>query len=108
MLSMMLRIESTPRKASATEILLLAESSRVRSNHWVPAVMAGLSTSTMTYLASEVMRSLLIGLRLYGMAEEPIWFFSNGSSISLKFCSRRMSLENLLADWAMALRSERT
>ena len=33
---------STARKASGTDRRLLAESSRVRSNHWVAAVMAGL------------------------------------------------------------------
>ena len=49
------------------------------------------------------MRSLRIGLRLYAIAEEPIWFFSNGSSTSLRCCSRRMSFENFAALCAMQL-----
>lgn len=60
------------RNASATDILLLALSSSVLSNHWVAEVKAGLSVSIMTYLAKEVIRSERIGLRLYGIAEEPI------------------------------------
>ena len=44
----MFKIASTARNASATLILLLAESSRVLSNIWVAAVMAGLSESIMT------------------------------------------------------------
>jgi len=71
-LSMILSIASTPRKASATEILLFAESSRVLSNHCVPAVNAGLRTSQITYLASDVILSSLIGFLLYAIAEEPI------------------------------------
>ena len=51
---------------------LFAESSSVRSNHCVDAVIAGLIESETTYLASAQMRSLLIGLRLYGIADEPI------------------------------------
>ena len=47
------------------------------------------------------MRSQRMGLRLYGMAEEPIWFFSNGSSISLKLASRRRSVANFMQLWAM-------
>ena len=44
-----LRIASTARKASGTEIRLFALSSRVLSNHCVDAVIAGLSASTITY-----------------------------------------------------------
>ena len=60
----MFRMASTARKASGTEMRLLAESSRVRSNHWVAAVTAGLPASTMTYRAREQMRSQRMGLRL--------------------------------------------
>ena len=35
------------------------------------------------------------------IAEEPIWFFSNGSSTSLRCCKRRISFENFAADCAM-------
>ena len=64
MFIMMFRIASMPRNASATEIRLLALSSRVLSNHCVPAVNAGFSVSIITYLAREVIRSARIGLRL--------------------------------------------
>ena len=37
------------------------------------------------------------GLRLYAIAEEPIWFFSNGSSISFLWESIRRSVANLCA-----------
>ena len=37
----MFRMASVARNASATAMRLLAESSSVRSNHWVPAVNAG-------------------------------------------------------------------
>ena len=67
-----LRIPSSAKKASGTEILLFAESSSVLSNHCVAAVIAGLSESTITYLARDVIRSDLIGFLLYGIAEEPI------------------------------------
>ena len=43
-------------------------------------------------------RSERIGLRLYAIAEEPIWFFSNGSSTSLACCRSLISLLNLCAD----------
>ena len=56
--------------------------------------------SIITYLASAVIRSQRMGFRLYAMAEEPICPFSKGSSISLKLCKIRISLANLLADWA--------
>ena len=61
---MIFKIASAARNASATEILLFAESSRVLSNHCVPAVNAGFSTSTIRYLESEVILSLLIGFLL--------------------------------------------
>ncbi len=80
---------------------LLAESSRVLSNHWVAEVMAGFSASTITYRDREAIRSLLMGLRLYAMAEEPIWFFSKGSSTSFRCWSRRISLLILWADAAI-------
>ena len=58
------KMPSTARKASGTLMRLLAESSRVRSNHWVAMVMAGFTASAMTYRAKEAMRSLRMGLRL--------------------------------------------
>ena len=45
-LSMMFRMASAARKPSAMATRLLALSSSVRSNHWVPVVKLGLSTST--------------------------------------------------------------
>ena len=42
------RMASTAKKPSATLMRLLALSSSVRSNHWVEAVMAGLSASATT------------------------------------------------------------
>ena len=64
MFSIRHRMLSTPKNASATATRLLAESSNVRSNHWVPAVKAGFRRSTITYRAMEVTRSLRMGLRL--------------------------------------------
>ena len=52
------------RKLSLTAIRLLAESSNVRSNHWVEAVIAGFITLTSTRRAKEQMRSERMGLRL--------------------------------------------
>ena len=101
-----LSIASTPRNASATEILLFAESSRVLSNHCVPAVNAGLRLSIITYLARDVILSHLIGFLLYAIADEPICFDSRGSSISLKLWSILISFENLLADCAIPLKTE--
>ena len=46
----------------------------------------------MRWRASEQHLSERIGLRLYAMALEPIWSFSNGSSISLRDACRRMSV----------------
>ena len=45
----------------------------------------------MTWRASAQMRSARIGLRLYGIADEPICSFSKGSSTSLRCASRRRS-----------------
>ena len=63
---------STAKKPSGMERRLLAESSRVRSNHWVEATSMGFIISLITKSAREAMRSLRMGLRLYAMAEEPI------------------------------------
>ena len=60
----MLSIASIARNASEVDIRLFAESSRVRSNHCVPAVKAGLRESVITYLAKAEIRSHLMGLRL--------------------------------------------
>ena len=46
------------------QILRLAESSRVRSSHWVEAVMAAFMASAIRYRESEQIRSLRMGLRL--------------------------------------------
>ena len=46
-------IASTARNASGTDSRLLAESSKVRSNHWVAAVRAGFRASLITYRARE-------------------------------------------------------
>lgn len=75
------------------------ESSRVRSNHWTLAVIMAFCWMTIRWRASEQTRSDRIGLRLYAMAEEPIWSFSNGSSTSLRLARRRMSVAIL---WAVA------
>ena len=58
------RIPSVAKKPSGMERRLLAESSRVLSNHWVADVIAGFSASIITYLAKEAIRSLLIGFLL--------------------------------------------
>ena len=42
-----------------------------------------------------------IGFRLYAIADEPICFVSNGSSISLRLCRIRRSVPALCADWPM-------
>ena len=78
-----------------------AESSRVRSSHWLDAVNAAFCRSFITKRESEAIRSERMGLRLYAIAEEPICFASNGSSTSLRCDSRRMSLENFDALCAM-------
>ena len=44
---------------------------RVRSNHWVEAVIAASWLSAITWRLSEHMRSERMGLRLYAIAEEP-------------------------------------
>ena len=44
--SMIFRMASVARKPSAMATRLLALSSSVRSNHWVPVVKLGFSTST--------------------------------------------------------------
>ena len=84
---------------------LFAESSSVLSNHWVAEVIAGFSASTITYLDRDAIRSLLIGFLLYAIAEEPIWFFSNGSSTSFRCCRRRISLDILCALAAIPART---
>ena len=63
---------SAARKASGTLRRLFAESSSVRSNHCAPEVMAVFCMSAIIYLEREAIRSLLMGLRLYAMADEPI------------------------------------
>lgn len=72
-------------------------SSSVRSNHCVPAVVSAFCWSAHKCRASEHTRSLRMGLRLYAIADDPIWPASNGSSTSLRFASRRRSVESLCA-----------
>src|SRR4030042_662879 len=94
------RIPSTARNASGITTLLLAESSRVLSNHCSEAVIAGLEAKLRTNLLSAVALSQRIGFLLYVIADEPPCVFSNGSSISFRFASRRRSLHSLCADCA--------
>ena len=58
-----------------------------------------------TYLQT---RSLRMGLRLYAMAELPIWFASKGSSTSFKFASSRRSVPILCAVAPREARAART
>ena len=82
---------------------LLAESSSVRSSHCVAAVMAVSSDSAMTCRASEQTRSARIGLRLYGIDEEPTCDDSKGSSSSPSCCRSRRSVAIL---WALCASEE--
>ena len=95
------RIPSIARKPSGIERRLFAESSSVLSNHCVAEVIAGFITSARTYLERDAILSLLIGFLLYAMADEPIWFFSNGSSTSLRCWSSLISFDIFVADAAM-------
>lgn len=65
-------------------------SSRVRSNHCVPAVINAFWCNTIRCLDSEHTLSHLIGFRLYAIADEPIWVLSKGSSTS---CSQALRSE---------------
>ena len=71
------------------------------------AVMGAFCASAMTYLASEQMRSQRMGLRLYGMADEPICLSSNGSSTCRSCCSRRISVAMRHALWQIEDRTFR-
>lgn len=57
-------------------------SSKVLSNHCAEYVSRASLHRLERCLPSEHILSLLIGFRLYAIAEDPIWSFSNGSSIS--------------------------
>ena len=59
--------------------------------HWVLAVMAAFIVSAIRYRLRLQIRSHRMGFRLYGMAEDPIWLFSKGSSTCRSCCSRRRS-----------------
>ena len=98
---------SAHRKPSGMEIRRLALSSSVRSIHWAEAVIGAFIASAIRYRAREQIRSLRIGLRLYAMAEDPIWFFSKGSSTWRSCCIRRMSVAMRYALWAMEDRAFR-
>uniref|UniRef100_A0A6B0U4C1 Uncharacterized protein n=1 Tax=Ixodes ricinus TaxID=34613 RepID=A0A6B0U4C1_IXORI len=86
---------------------LLALSSRVRSIHWVAWVARGSATRAMRWRAREQQRSERMGLRLYGMAEEPIWVRSKGSSTSFMWASSRKSVQILCTDAPRLARAER-
>src|SRR6056297_2037420 len=76
---------SHAKKLSGIVNLLLAESSRVLSNHCVDAVSDVLLVKFIIYLDKDAIRSLLIGFLLYAIADEPICFLPKGSSTSFKF-----------------------
>jgi hypothetical protein len=67
-------------------------SSKVLSIHWTEAVPRVWVTLLIKYLANEQIRSQRIGLRLYAIALDPICPDSIGSSISLKFANKRISV----------------
>jgi hypothetical protein len=54
------------------DMRLLAESSKVRSSHWVAAVCDALPTIVIKWRESAQVRSHRIGLRLYAIADDPI------------------------------------
>ncbi len=91
-----------------------ALSSSVRSKNCTPCVRFAFGSSVTTKRASDAMRSLRIGFRLYAIADDPICSVSNGSSISPTLCSTRMSPLNFIAldatpattpsTWASSLR----
>ncbi len=58
------RTASASRKASGSTSRRLAESSRLRSSHWVAAVSGPLRLSTISRRARAHIRSARIGLRL--------------------------------------------
>ena len=95
-----LRMPSTARKTCGMDSLRLAESSRVRSNHWEAWVWAAFSDTVMAKRVRAQMRSQRMGLRLYAMALLPICLLSKGSSISFMLISRRTSVANFCADCA--------
>src|SRR5690606_41079441 len=92
------RMASMAKNACGMVSLLLAESSKVLSNHCVEATIAELDDKDITNFANAPILSERIGLSLYAIAEEPIWFFSKGSSISRseEHTSELQSRENLV------------
>ena len=89
------------RNISASARRRFAESSSVRSSHWLAAVCAVFPRVSITKRPRAQIRSLRIGLRFHGMAEEPICFEPNGSSTSRRLASRRRSVANLCVDCAI-------
>ena len=102
------RMASVPRNPSGRVNRRLALSSRLRSSHWLAAVLAVLAWSEITNRASPLIRSARIGFRLYAMALDPICSCSNGSSSSPSCCSSRRSPASFAADWAIPLRVSST
>src|SRR5579863_6853743 len=88
--------------------LRFEESSRERSNHCTDSVYRGFSLKESKNLAKPHSLSLCIGLRLWGIAEEPTCFSAKGSSISLRWARRRMSVANLCEEAAKLLRTDKT
>ena len=76
-----------------------AESSSVRSSRLSAAFCHMTPAFALTRRASEQMRSLMIGLRLKGIADEPTCLSPNGSPSSPNglLARMRMSKANLLA-----------
>ncbi len=75
---------SVARKPCGSVSRRLTLSSSVRSSHWVAAVWAALTVRLKTNRARPHIRSARIGLRLYGIADEPTCSDSNGSSTSCR------------------------
>ena len=101
-------IASAAINACGIESLLFAESSKLLSNHWVASTIAGEIDSAIINLESDDILSLLIGFLLYAIADEPICFFSNGSSNSLRCWSNLISLVILCILWAIPANTFKT
>ena len=80
----------------------------MRSNHCVACVQFPLSEMERSQRARAFIRSHFIGLRLYGIADEPTCFLPNGSSTSFRCWSSRTSFANFEADAARPESAEST
>src|SRR3989338_9495480 len=72
-------ISSTLKNISGMTTLLLAESSKVRSNNIIEALSQAVLERFTTNRAREQICSAFIGFFLNGIAEEPTWDFPKGS-----------------------------